>query len=303
MAVAVGAGAAGGAAPTLTTVNVSYVVSSSAVPLFVGVKAGFYAAQGLDVHSQPVAGSAAAVAGVTSGQLQFATGAAVTLVQAYASGIPIEIIGPEVATTKGVTCLLAQTGTKLAQVHSIGLNTLAGSAQLANEMWLHGRGIDHTAIHYLAIPTANMVSILASGSIDAAVVTQPFVAQALAKGGFSCLGDDGVEYGPYGTASAFWFTSQSFARQNPQIVKAFSTALLRSNRYSATHLDAEIAADEQLTGTPLAPGVATQFFGYPTGINLGVLQRTASYGFQYGLIQSQVTVKNMLWPGIRFTRI
>jgi NitT/TauT family transport system substrate-binding protein len=223
--------------------------------------------------------------------------------QAFAAGIPIEIIGPEVATTKGVACLLARSGTKLAQVHTIGLNTLAGSGQLSNEMWLRSRGIDRATVHYLAIPTANLASAVANGSIDAAVVTQPFLSQALSNGGFSCLGDDAIEGGPYGTASGFWFTSQSFVQQNPQVVKAFATALLRSNRYSATHLDAEADADAQITGVTLSQAVSTQFFGYPTAVNLGVLQRIASYGFEYGLIQAQVTVENMLWPGVRFTRI
>lgn len=289
--------------PPLTPVSASYVVSASAVPLFVGLQQGFYAAHGLDVHPQVVTASSAAVAGVASGQLQFASGAIVTLMQAYSQGIQIELVGPEVSTTKGSICILAKTGTTLAHVRTIALNSLGGTGQLSDEMWLKSRAIDLHSIQYVAVPYSAQLSAIANGTVDAGVIDQPFLSQALTQGGFSCLGDDTIETGPYGSAAAFWFTSRSYAEQNPQVVKQFTAALLRSNVYSATHPGAEQAADSQITGVSASAAASTQFFGYPTAVNLGVLQRIASLGYQFGLIQNQVTVKDMFWPGVRFTRI
>jgi NitT/TauT family transport system substrate-binding protein len=285
------------------TVNASYTIGAAAVPLFIGVEEGFYRAQGLDVHTQVVTNSAAAVAGLTSGQLQFATGAIVTLMQAYSEGIPIELIGPQTAFARGTQCLLARSGTTLAQVHTVALNSLGGTSQLTNEIWMRNRGVSPSTINYIAIPYSGELTALRNGTVDAADIDEPFLAEGLTQGGLTCIGDDSVEAGPYGAASSFWFTSRSFAQQNPQVIEEFADGLLRANLYSGTHPAAEYAADEQITGVTPAEAQSTVFYGYPTAINLGVLQRLASRGYQLGLISTQITVKDMFWPGVRYTRI
>ena len=70
-----------------TKVMVGVIPIADVAPLYLGVKKGFFKAEGLDVEAKPIQGGAAAIPAVVANEIQFAFGNAISDLQAQQRGI------------------------------------------------------------------------------------------------------------------------------------------------------------------------------------------------------------------------
>ena len=170
------------AAPTTApaaaaTVKVGYSnITGDQLPLWYSSETGLFAAHGLDVDSQLVAGGATTVAALLSGQIQVAQAGGSEALSATANGADLVVVAtlgpvypyifevvPEIQTPQDLI------GKK------IGVATLGGSADIATRVALRSVGIDpNKDVTIVATGSAaNRTAALLSGAIQAGMAGGP----------------------------------------------------------------------------------------------------------------------------------
>ena len=95
-------GSGGGATPASASpikLKVGVIPIVDVAPIYLGIKQGFFAAQGLDLSLATAQGGAAIVPGIVSGQYQFGFSNATSLLLANSQGLPLKVVASGDAST------------------------------------------------------------------------------------------------------------------------------------------------------------------------------------------------------------
>jgi NitT/TauT family transport system substrate-binding protein len=217
--------------------TVGYIPISIYAPIFVAADKGYYAAEGLDVTLEPLAGGGDLVALTASGRLQAAaTGAGPALWNAVAQGFPVTVVAPghregnPVATPLMISKEACESGS-IRSVADLAGKRVSVNARGATEYWLDralgtaGLGLDDVDLQTLAFPDA--VLALDAGALDAAMVAEPLATQAEQDGRAVRLATDFPVQDVQPTAVV---ANADFLAENPEAVQGFVTAYLRACR-------------------------------------------------------------------------
>src|SRR4051794_35874111 len=94
-----GSGGGSTSASGTTEVKVGVIPIVDVAPIYLGLKQGFFAAEGLEVTLETAQGGAAIVPGVVSGQYQFGFSNTTSLLLAESKGLPLKAVSSGVAST------------------------------------------------------------------------------------------------------------------------------------------------------------------------------------------------------------
>lgn len=282
-----------------TTVKVGSLPFGVTVGAALGVHKGFFKQAGLDVKFVTTQNTAAAIAGVQSGSIDIAGAGNTALLAAIAQGVPLKIIAPQAGTVPGGQCILAKPGTTPDQIKTYGVNTLAGDQQITGRLWLRSKGIDDSKVKFLQVPYPNMATAVQQGQVDAVDSIVPFTVGPAAHG-MKCLGDSLPALAPYGSATAVWFTTDSFIQQHPDVVKSWVAAQLKANRYTIAHPSEGQAELVGLMGVTADQAKHIPLFAYPLDFRLSAMQKEIDIGSQIGIISKHMSAKDLFWSGATF---
>jgi NitT/TauT family transport system substrate-binding protein len=278
----------------LTAIKVGFVPVSIYAPIFVAKDKGYYAAQGLDVSLEPLAGGADLIALTASGQLQAAAaGAGPALWNAIAQGLPLTLVAPghregnPVATPLMISKASCDSGA-IRGVADLKGKRVAVNARGATEYWLSqalstgGLTLDDIDLQTLAFPDA--VAALASGAIDASMIGEPLATKAERDGIAVRLATDFPVQDVLPTAI---FANTDFAANNPAAVQGFVTAYLQACRDlsgSGFTDPANLAIIERYTGVPaaLVAGAVPPVYAVDGQIDPAALGKLQSFFRQRG---------------------
>jgi NitT/TauT family transport system substrate-binding protein len=241
-----------GHAQSLTTVHaaVGYTDDSSAV--LIGAARGIFRTQGLDVVTDPITSSAAALAGVAGGSYQTASATMTALVLAHAHGAPYKSIAPGHIHSPQIMTegLLVRKDSAIASVKDLNGKTLAVASlqdinSLSTQSLMEQSGADPTSLRQVEIPFLAQIPALEAGRVDAAVLGEPLLSQAMKTGKFRVLARP---YNAINNGKSFLITvnvaTADWIASNPDAAARFSRAKRDANRYANTHHDetAEVLA-------------------------------------------------------------
>lgn len=276
----------------LTKITVANLAVTNSASLVLGVKQGFFRAEGLDVTLKDTP-AAATQAAVVSGEAQFAFTNVPAILAAASNGLPVRVVGPagkfardnakahiQVAVPAGSTIRTAKDleGRKLA------VDTLYQLPHLSFIISARGLGVDTNKIKFVETPYPAMADALAKKQVDAADLAEPFLTPELAKGGHVIM-SNGVGFAPE-TVQTMWVTAAPYLAQHRDVVDKFARALKQSNEYATTH-DAELrqvvtsytqttaAVSEKIMMPYFSPSEDRQNFDtyYKTMKELGVIKK------------------------------
>jgi NitT/TauT family transport system substrate-binding protein len=269
-----------GRAQTNTMTVVTPPVDSAA-EVFYAKDMGFFAKQGLDVEIQPGTNGSAMASAVSSDAVDVGYSDLVTLAKAYLKGIPFVAIAPAALWTSAAPVaglvVIANSPIKKAKDLNgkvIAIPGLATLAEYSPRAWIDQNGGDSSSVKFIEMPYAAMPAALTAGRIDAAYITEPFL--AVVKKDIRVLG-----YAHNAVAKQFlqsaWFTTPQWAKDHADLVRRFAAAIretaLWANRKSNQAKSAEILAKysktdlsvissmeratfaEQLTGELIQPAI------------------------------------------------
>jgi NitT/TauT family transport system substrate-binding protein len=229
---------ASGGGTTKITVGVLPVPDTAA--LYLGVDKGFFTEQGLDVTVQSTTGGAVAVPGVVSGDYDFAFGNYVSGMVAQDKGIDIQYV-TNATTTPATGGFQAVVVPKDSPIQSpadlagktVSVNNLANINDTTIRGVVDADGGDSSKIKFIELAFPDAVAAVEGGKVDAATVN-PWTSDMESK--FRVITYNFSGFDPDLDIAGF-FTSGKTAKEDPELVKKFQTAMDKSLEFAQDNPD------------------------------------------------------------------
>lgn len=282
-------------------VKVGVIPIIDIAPLEVAIKDGAFKDAGLEVTTQNAQGGAAIVPALVSGDFQFGYGNLVSLMSAQENGLKLKVIaigarGSADELDDGAGQLIVKDpqikSVKDLKGKTIGVNTLKGINEIAVRQGLEKAGLDKDAAELLEMPIPNMRANLEQGKVDAVMISEPFTSMAKADGAhalpisYAAMGDE--------LPVAAWFTTEKFAKDNPDQVEAFSRVLTKAledaekdDTQARASLDGYLELDKGVSDKVTLPG-------WDPAVDAAEIKPLAELAKQYGVIKDTSVVDQLV---------
>lgn len=229
--VAFGAAATRVRAQTSAPVRAGTILLEAAAEVYFAQDMGFFAKAGLDVDIQLFDNGPAIAAASVSNAIDVGYGTVDALAAIHQKNVPLTIIAPSAEylspSTQDTSALLVpassavQSGKDLTG-KTVAVIALNGITHTAARAWIDQNGGDSSLVRFIEIPPPAMAAALAAGRIDAAWVTEPFLAAAKRNARALVYGFDVI-------SKQFllnvWFTTIAWAHEHPDVVRRFASAM------------------------------------------------------------------------------
>jgi NitT/TauT family transport system substrate-binding protein len=300
-------GSSGGAKQGgVTKVKVGVLPISNVAPLYLGMKKGFFKAEGLEVEPSIGQSGNELVTGMVSGSTEFAFLGYVPLMSARSQGLPVKVVanadnGAETAKDEW-TLLMSKKGSPIKTPadlagKTIAVNALKGVGEVEIKAALDKRGVDPNSIKLLEIPFPEMPAALDKGRVDVIWAPEPFLTSVLGAGGQSVeapLTTLGSKF-PNGT----YGTTEKEIAQNKDVVEAFARAINKSSDYATAHPDEARATIPTFTKIPPDVAKKIRLPLWPTTIDRTKLQTLLDYAVKYKVIEKPPKLDDVIWEGAK----
>jgi NitT/TauT family transport system substrate-binding protein len=228
-----------------------------ATPFYYALKTGWFEKAGLAVTSQPIASGNLAIQAVVAGAGQIALANSLSLAQAHARDIPVEVIGgaglynkdQPIARIFVASDSPIRTGKDLeGKVFAVtGLHDLLA---LAIKAWLASQGADGSKVRYLELAQAQMLPALQQRRVDAIGSFEPF-ATAVAESG-----DARAIATPYASIAkefnvTLWFGYGPWIASHRDAAARFVRVMHDATAYANAHLPEMVPIVASYTGMTL----------------------------------------------------
>ena len=252
---------------------------------FYATELGFFKANGLDVDTQIISNGAAITSAVLGGAIDIAQSNVVSLALAHQRGLDVVVIAPAgVYSSKEPTSSIVVKSSSPYKTAKdlngkvIACNGLQNISQIGPEAWLDKNGGDVASYKWTDMPFPDMLAALDTGRVDAALIAEPVLSDALAHGN-RVLGNayDGV-------ASTFligaWFTTGAWAKAHPDVVKRFQKAMFTTAAWANKNRAQSAQILNKATKIVVQPGMKRTIYGEKLEPSMmqPLIDATAKYG-------------------------
>jgi NitT/TauT family transport system substrate-binding protein len=215
------------------------------IPLDAGAEAyyandlGYFREAGIDAQVETIASGAAITAAVASGAVDIGFSNLISIAVAYKHNIPVTLIAPGSLYTASIpTSVLmvpknspAKTAADL-NGKTFGVNGLKTITQYAPQLWIDKNGGDSTTVKFIEMTFPQIIEALGANRIDAAIVADPFIAQAKANARILANAYDaiGSKY-----IIGCWFSTTQWASSHANLANRFAQVIARTAQWANTH--------------------------------------------------------------------
>lgn len=283
-----GGGAAGAPGQTQATeITVNFIPIANTFPLDLGIKKGFFDAQGLTIKKVALASGNDVMLALANHQGDVGFAGWVPAFIARTNGIPVttltasEVEGTSEADNwqnilvKGSSSI--RTPAELLG-KTIAVNALKGVGEIMIRAAFEKSGLDQTALKLVAVPFPAMRTALANGQVDAIWTPEPFLTQAMTIDGARIVMAPGPVLGRYFPIGGY-FARQDWVAANQGLAGKFQKAMNQSLTYAQGHPD-EIREFLPATAKNVRLPIWT------TLVDRAQLLTLAKYSKKYGVITS-----------------
>jgi NitT/TauT family transport system substrate-binding protein len=245
------------AQPALTVVRVVTSLTDDVTSVVYAQQKGLFRKAGLDVQIAAGSSGAATAAAIAGGAYDIGKSSITPMFRAHEKGLPFVLIAPAAVYDSkapfGVLLVAKdspiRSGKDLAG-KIVGVNSLDDIGRVAIDTWTDKTGGDSHSVSYIEVPLAATPDAIDQHRIAAGEMVWPQLAPALASGRFRAI----PEFNAIGTSFLFtvWFTSNTWAKSHPDVVRTFARVVAESATYTNDHPadTAQMMAD--FTSIPLA---------------------------------------------------
>lgn len=298
-----GAGKSGsGSGLEKTHLSVGALAVADDAGLYVAIKEGYFKQVGLTVTPVPVAQSTQAIPDMLRGTVDIIAAANyVSFFQAESKGVlsfkiladathcqasTFEVMTLPGSGIKGPADLAGKT---------VAVNLTNNVQTLTLDAVLRQHGVNPSSVRYVQVPFPNMVAALKAHRIDAISTIEPFITAAGQQ-----LGAVPVVSQCTGPTADFplsgYFSTASWARQNPNTAKAFQKALNKAQALATS--DPAVVRQILPTYTKVTPQAAKvlKLNIYPATLSASALERVASLMQSAGMLTKPLSVSSLIFP-------
>jgi NitT/TauT family transport system substrate-binding protein len=239
----VGATAASAPSKGLVTITVDTLPIANALPMDLGIKKGFFQAQGIDITKRTLQSGNDIVLALANHNGEIGYFGWVPMMIASTQGITISAVAAsEVEGTSAVDNwqdILVKGDSSIRTARdlagkTIAVNALKGVGEVMIKAALQKVGVNPSSVRLLAMPFPTMRTALRNGQVDAIWTPEPFQSQALNLDGARIVMAPGPVLGKYWPIGGYGALT-SWARANPALAKRFRVAINRSLTYAQSH--------------------------------------------------------------------
>jgi NitT/TauT family transport system substrate-binding protein len=260
------------------TLRVSVQPTTTALPVAVADKKGFFEKRGLDVEWKASGVQISDSIATLGKQVDITMGTQPALISASSQGVPVVAItgGAVDLKDRPTSEIIARKGSGITtyadlEGKKIGTLTLTGNIHFSLMKSLKDAGVDLDSIQWVATTVPTAPDMLKSGRVDAIEEILPFSTQAVNAGGVS-LGD------PFRSVSdkeyvGLWLSNRDWANKNEDTILKFNEALDEAQQWL------EDKANE---------AEAKEIQGSYTGLSGAALQNTPIPAFEFSTSGTQL---------------
>jgi NitT/TauT family transport system substrate-binding protein len=213
---------------------------SMSQPLF-AEQAGVFRRAGFDLEVTGLNNSGAVVAALGGGSIDLGIGDLIAGVKAIEAGVPIQLIagsGMYVSNENSVVVAALKDSPLRGPRDLIGkvvaVPTLVGLSTVSFFGWLSQNGVDRTLVKFVELPQGTVVAALQRGTIDAAMLGEPFITPN--RGDIRDIGHPLDAIAKEFLISA-WYASRSWIEADRGRARRVVAAIYESARWSNSHRD------------------------------------------------------------------
>jgi NitT/TauT family transport system substrate-binding protein len=290
-----------GDAPAPATVTVGTLPTANAAPMYLGMKKGFFRAEGLTVKPQVGEGGGSLIAALNSNAVQFAFVGVIPMVTAVSKDVPIKVVaasdaaGATPQTDWQVTMVSKSSPIRdVADLEgkTIGVNALRGVAEVMIKNSVEKQGVDPDSLKLLEIPFPDMPAALAQKQVDAVLATEPFLSAILADGGRQV--DAPFVAAEPKVANGVYVASERYIASDGDVVDRFARAMSRSVDYAAAHEQEVRDIIPTYTQIPAAAAAKIRLPTFSAEIDRDSIQLNGELAKRYGVIEEVPPMDDLL---------
>lgn len=291
-------GSDGEAGLTPLTVAVSPGAETSA-PMYLAIERGVFEDLGLDVELTVLNDGSIAIPNTLNGQTQFSMAGFGPAAQAIEKGLGVRIIGAaNVIPTDPDSVYQAIVVNKDSGIDAMADVTTwaADSTEVdpSQAFAVDALGGDYAALKKVAVPFPSIGDAVADGTVDAALLNEPFLTAALETGKVEVLsyiaGDLTIPGGP----GAVFIGSEEYMAANPEVTADFIKGVEEAYRYASENLQ-EVAEFIPETGLSERIPAIEAMSEYQVGpLQASAVQSLLDVYAEYGAIEGRVPADEMI---------
>lgn len=290
-------------AQTPTAVRVGALpIDVSGEPLYAS-DLGYFKEAGLDVQVTVLGNGAAVAAALLGGAVDIGVSNIIAAALGHEKGLPLEMIAPgALYSSKAPTTVCAvaknsplKTAKDLAG-KTVGLPDLSGLPRIAYDAWLEKNGGDLSSVKLVEVPFSAIVPALTSDRIDAAILVDPNLQQAVDAGEVRVLSNCLESIAPQFSLSEFYSTA-SFAQTHPDIVQKFAAAMAKTARWANAHHAQSARILERWTKAHVTPDTARSV--YAERLDPRMIQPVIDSAARYKILKASFPASELFWNGGR----
>jgi NitT/TauT family transport system substrate-binding protein len=272
---------------TLAAVTVDTLPIANALPLDLGIKKGFFSAQGIEIDKKTLQSGNDIVLALANHNGQIGYLGWVPMIIARTQGIKLTAVAAsEVEGTSEADNwqnILVKGSSSIREPRdlagkTIAVNALKGVGEVMIKAALKKVGVNPDSIRLLAMPFPTMRTALANGQVDAIWTPEPFLSQALNQDGARIVMAPGPVLGKYWPVGGYAALGE-WSKANPDLSRRFRLAINQSLTYAQSHpseVRELLPANSQNVRLPIWSPV----------IDRDKLLQLARYSKQYGVIST-----------------
>jgi NitT/TauT family transport system substrate-binding protein len=230
-------------APVLTVIRLTSSPSDDLRPVLYAQSAGLFKKAGLDVQITRAASGAIVAQSVLAGAMDVGKSSLVSLIAAYAQGVPFVMVAPSAIHLKndandGVM-VLANAPFKSPldlQGKVVACTAIGDIGYLGLRAMIDQMGGDSTTLKFIELPTTTLGASLEQGRVDAGVTNEPYMSKDLGTGKFRMLTDMLNGYGPKPILESAFFSTKDFVGKNRDAMARFAKVMAQASAYANTHI-------------------------------------------------------------------
>lgn len=228
-------------APPLTTLRGIVVPNDDLAPILYAQQSGMFRKAGIDIQLERSRSGSAVAAAVAGGSYDFGVSSLIALISGHSRGLPFVLVAPShvIVAGDGTQEMVLLRDSPIRRGSDLDGKVLAVPG-IADANWLSSRafvdadGGDSSSIKFVELPQTAIPQALLQKRVDAAMLQEPVLDQAMATGAFRSLGDPTQNIAKRWMITAV-FMRTDFAAKNRDAVSRFAAALHTADVFANTH--------------------------------------------------------------------
>jgi NitT/TauT family transport system substrate-binding protein len=291
--------AAGAQTPAaLPNIRVAMPAVDAASQGYYALDKGFFKKAGLNAEILTVAAGASVAAAVAGGAAEFGQSNLSSICSAHERGLPfVAVAGSNlfVAKTRQSQLVVAPNApfrdAKDLNGKTLGVAGLKNITEIAFDLWMDTHGGDYKSVKVLEVPFSAMADSVATGRIDAVMMTEPELSRALENKKVRIFSTPMESIGSE-FLFGVWFTTIAYAKAHPEVVKAFAASMAEAANWANRNQGESAKILEAHTGVTMGANAARVLFA--NKLDVKQIQPVIDASAKYGALKAPFPASQLL---------